>query len=254
MNPTNPPPKSMDEVAPIPPASKPGAEYSAMKEPLGLFSTAEVLLKKPGQIAYEVEEGDSWRLFRLFLAISLGSFVIFGLTVGMFSWGDQIWAAPLKIAGGVLFSALICYPSLFIFSCLSGLDLKPRSCLVFLAGLVTVSGLLLLGFGPVCWVFSQSTSGLFFMGGMNLVFWLIALLCGVRFMQRAILSSQGRRLGYLGSWVTIFLLVTLQMTTTLRPILGSSNAVLTTEKKFFLAHWVDILSGKFDGSPLEEGR
>jgi hypothetical protein len=33
--------------------------------------------------------------------------------------------------------------------------------------------------------------------------------------------------------------VTLQMTTSLRPILGRSETLLTQEKKFFLQHWGD---------------
>lgn len=40
-------------------------------------------------------------------------------------------------------------------------------------------------------------------------------------------------------WSVVFLLVTLQMTTSLRPILGRSNVRLTQEKKFFLQHWGD---------------
>lgn len=248
MKPIPPPLPPSCERASDPAASTGGLEYTAMKEAPGLFSVAEVLLKKPGQIAYEVEKGNSWGLFRLFIGIGLVSFLIFGLTAGMFSWGSQVWAAPLKITGGIFFSTLICYPSLFIFTCLSGLDVKPKSCLILLAGLVAVCGLLLLGFGPVCWVFSQSTNGLFFLGAMNLAFWVIAVVCGVRFLKRAILSSQSRRAGYLGFWVSIFLLVTLQMTTTLRPILGRSDTFLTKEKKFFLSHWGDVVSGRFDAS------
>ena len=40
-------------------------------------------------------------------------------------------------------------------------------------------------------------------------------------------------------WSAVFLLVTLQMTTSLRPILGRSETRLTQEKKFFLQHWGD---------------
>jgi heme/copper-type cytochrome/quinol oxidase subunit 1 len=44
-------------------------------------------------------------------------------------------------------------------------------------------------------------------------------------------------------WSIVFLLVTLQMTTTLRPILGRSEVFLSQEKKFFLQHWGES-SGK----------
>jgi hypothetical protein len=39
----------------------------------------------------------------------------------------------------------------------------------------------------------------------------------------------------------IFLLVMLQMTTTLRPIVGTAETFLPTEKKFFLNHWAQSL-------------
>jgi hypothetical protein len=47
-------------------------------------------------------------------------------------------------------------------------------------------------------------------------------------------------------WICIFLLVVLQMTTALRPILGKSDSFFPTEKKFFLGHWFDTMeqSGK----------
>ena len=40
--------------------------------------------------------------------------------VGDFSGGTQLWAAPLKIAGGTLLTAAICLPSLYVLACLGG--------------------------------------------------------------------------------------------------------------------------------------
>jgi len=37
------------------------------------------------------------------------------------------------------------------------------------------------------------------------------------------------------------MLVLLQMTAVLRPTLGTSDAFLPTEKKFFVSHWTDSL-------------
>jgi hypothetical protein len=39
----------------------------------------------------------------------------------------------------------------------------------------------------------------------------------------------------------IFLLVALQMTTALRPILGTSKTFFPAEKQFFIGHWADCL-------------
>jgi hypothetical protein len=40
-----------------------------------------------------------------------------------------------------------------------------------------------------------------------------------------------------------FVIVSLQMMTTLRPIVGTSRTFFPTEKKFFLAHWFESMSG-----------
>ncbi|MEO1835547.1 MAG: hypothetical protein ABGZ49_08645, partial [Akkermansiaceae bacterium] len=113
------------------------------------------LLKRPLSLIYSLETDEDGRqiLLRLLL-ISIASLVIFGLVVGTFSWQEQIWAAPLKIVSGLLFSGLICLPSLYIFACLGGLDAKFRTIVGVLCGLIALSGLLLVGFAPVVWLFS----------------------------------------------------------------------------------------------------
>jgi hypothetical protein len=45
--------------------------------------------------------------------------------------------------------------------------------------------------------------------------------------------------GYLRIWIVIFTVVTLQMSTTLRPLIGTSPDLLPTEKRFFLQHWLE---------------
>jgi hypothetical protein len=52
-------------------------------------------------------------------------------------------------------------------------------------------------------------------------------------------------------WSGIFLLVTLQMTTSLRPIIGRSDDFLTSEKKFFLQHWGDTMGESLPAVPPE---
>ena len=50
--------------------------------------------------------------------------------------------------------------------------------------------------------------------------------------------------GHLLVWCIVFLLVTLQMPTTLRPILGESEQFLNLEeKRFFLRYWGEHLTG-----------
>jgi hypothetical protein len=100
-----------------------------------------------------------------------------------------------------------------------------------------LAGLLLLGFAPALWIFAESTDSFGFMGVLAVGSWLIAFTFALRFLRAMALISGGTQAGPLRIWSFVFLLVTLQMTTSLRPILGRSDDFLTSEKKFFLQHW-----------------
>ena len=109
--------------------------------------------------------------------------------------------------------------------------------------LVSHLAILLVGFAPVAWIFSQSTDTLAWMGFLHLVFWFVATLFGVRFMKSGFSHTNAKSHAGLNVWIIIFLLVALQMTTALRPIIGKADTFFPTEKKFFLANWFDSLNG-----------
>jgi hypothetical protein len=197
-----------------------------------------------------MRNGNRGLLAASLLAVAAFCFLAYGLTVGMFSWGDQLWAAPLKITGGVALCALICFPSLVVFTLLSGSEASFGEISVLLAGTIALAGLLLVGFGPVSWVFSQSTESVAFMGALHLVFWIIALRYGIRFLGSAVSFLHGGGSRHLVVWSAIFVLVSLQMMTTLRPIVGTGERFLQPEKKFFLTHWAETL----DKAPRQRGR
>jgi len=159
--------------------------------------------------------------------------------VGTFSRGDQLWIAPLKITVGLLLSTLICLPSLYIFGCLSGSQARLTEMAGLVAGLLALMALLLLGFAPVAWLFSESTQSICWMGGLHLVLWAIATGFGLRFVAAGFKATKARSPFGLVAWSIIFVLVMLQMTTALRPILGTADTLLPVEKKFFLKHWSD---------------
>jgi len=152
-----------------------------------------------------------------------------------------LWAAPVKIAGGLLLSGLICLPSLYIFACLSGAHTRLAEVCGLVAGLLALTTVLLIGFAPVAWVFSQSTESVAAMGALHLAFAAIAVGFGMKFLARGFEQLNARFGGGLRVWTIIFVLVLLQMTAALRPILGTSDAFLPTEKRFFVSHWTDSL-------------
>ena len=172
-------------------------------------------------------------------------YLVFGLLVGTFHMGVQLWAAPLKITVGVFFSALLCLPSLYIFSCLNGLRTRFTAVAGVLAAIVSLTGLLLLGFSPIIWIFAQSTESAPFIGALLLGFWVLSALVGLSLLPKLGVFLEVQSVGYLRLWMVIFLLVTLQMSTSLRPLVapGPGDRFLPTGKKFFLTHWFDQLSG-----------
>jgi hypothetical protein len=219
------------------------------------FLIIEALLKFPGRLIYELQ--NNWRagLTGWLLALALIGMAAYGLVVGAFSGGAQMWIAPAKLALGTLFSILICLPSLYIFAGLAGIDVRLRTVIGVLCAAVALSALLLIGFAPVAWIFSQSTDSIPFMGGLHLILWVIAIAFGLRLigaMGRLLAGSTGSQMKL---WNLIFILVCLQMTTTLRPIIGTSDRFLPGEKKFFLTHWFDTMKkeGESKGDQQNKG-
>ncbi|MEM1293981.1 MAG: hypothetical protein AAGH89_01360 [Verrucomicrobiota bacterium] len=214
---------------------------------LGLGESIDKLLKKPVDLLAYLQRGKPVTIAAKLFFSSLLCLSLFGFVVGLFAIDQefgrqQLWAAPAKITGGLLFSGLICLPSLYIFSCLNGLDIRIGTTIGVMAASIALASLLLVSFAPVVWIFSQSTDSTIFLGGLLITFWAVALLfvAGLLFKARKILGGQPR--GHYLVWITIFALVTFQMSTSLRPLVGAEEQLLPTEKKFFLQHWVDQIN------------
>jgi hypothetical protein len=228
-------------LIPQAPAPPPGDDLRDKVPVNGLGDTVQALLREPRRMTFSLGQGGANRLAVLLLLIAAACCLIYGVVTGTFSGGDQLWAAPVKITAGLILSGLICLPSLYIFSCLGGSPASLRKVTGLLAGLLALTGVLLIGFAPVSWVFSQSTQSVAVMGGLHLLFGLLAVGFGLRFMHGAFAGEvQGSTAG-IRLWTVIFVLVCLQMTTALRPIVGQGDSFLPAEKKFFINHWQDCL-------------
>ena len=204
----------------------------------------EMLLKHPAHLIRGLHDGGAKIGARPIVLLSLTAILLlaaYGLVIGAFTGGPQLLAAPLKFSLGTLLSTLICLPSLFIFTCLTGANVTLRGLVGVLAAVLSLTALLLIGFAPVAWVFSQSTESVVFMGTLHLVFWLVAIGFGLRLLTLLLhtLGIAGKT--HLRLWTLIFILVNLQMSTALRPLIGTSTTLLPQEKKFFLAHWLQNL-------------
>jgi hypothetical protein len=231
MNPTNEPANPNPPPLPVPvPADAPPA------------AILQALLKRPVHLIAALQQNTSARMTWVLGVFALLALAGYGLVVGSFSGGDQWVAAPLKVSLGALASTAICLPSLFIFTSLSGAEITLRGIVGTVCAMLALTALMLIGLTPVAWVFSQSTDSVAFIGVLHLVFWLIALGFGLRLLRLLLDLLRVRERLHLQVWTAIFVLVSLQMTTALRPIVGKSDHWLPTEKKFFAAYWLENLS------------
>lgn len=241
------PPQLPPPLPPVMPAGGPlplGDDPSERVPIPNVVVAIEAILRQPRRVIFQLRQPDAGRLIGTMLFVSVACSLIYGVVAGTFSGGPQLWAAPVKIAVGLMISALICLPSLYIFTCLGGSQARLVEVFGLLAGLLMLMTILLIGFAPVAWIFSQSTESLAWMGTLHLIFWFIATVFGLRFLEAGFSHSNARSLAGFRTWVVIFLLVALQMTTALRPILGTAKTFLPTEKKFFVAHWGDCLKAQ----------
>ena len=228
-----PTPSSGNPPPPVPPS---------LAQNAGLGAILDTLLKRPLVLIHALCDPKPSRHWLLLALFAVPAFALYGLLIGTFSGGEQLLAASVKVSAGALLSALICLPSLYIFACLTGAEVSLRGLAGVLFAALTLTGLLLLGFAPVAWVFSQSTESVAFIGTLHLLFWSVGIWFGLRLFTHMTNALRVPERTHLKAWMAIFVLVCLQMTTALRPIIGTSDHWLPTEKKFFVTHWIENLS------------
>ena len=204
------------------------------------FGTAiEALLRNPINLLKALPKNSG--LLGPLAILALASAAVLGLVFGTYAGGAQLWAAPLKVGGGLLLAALICFPSLYIFSCLANSPLHLKALSGAYVCFLALLGLLLIAFAPILWIFTQSSNSTPFIGTLGLVVWVLSFTLAAGLLRK--LTSASRTSWQVQLWLLIFLTVTLQMSTALRPLLSKSQHFLPQEKKFFLTHWIDSING-----------
>jgi len=207
-----------------------------------LIEVLDALLKSPGEVLFEIRQSAGKPVSRYLVLMTVAGMVVFGFINGTFSGGEQLIWASLKFPIGLILTGLICWPSMYLFSAMAGANISIRESFGMLLMLLGLSTAVLVGFAPVVWVFSQSTNSVSFMGGMNLVFWLVGSCIGFRVLRNGVEALSTRKQSVLWIWYVVFLLVSFQMTTTLRPLIGISDSPLSAEKVSFLQHWSSVMS------------
>jgi hypothetical protein len=213
-----------------------------LPESASTMQVVDALLKAPESVVHQIKAGQFKKTLFILLSIFILCHAIYGLIVGSFSGNVQWFAAPIKIVGGAILSGLLCYPSLYIFACLSGTNVTPSQILALLVGGLTLTSILLLGFAPVAFIFTFSIQTVAFMGLVHMLIWGVSIYFGLSYIIAGLVRLGSRQdTRFIKTWCAILILTLLQMTTTLRPIIGESDTFLTHEKRFFMVHWLDSL-------------
>ena len=172
------------------------------------------------------------------LLLALGGTALYGFGAGCFvNWQVALLDAA-KMGGIVLFSYLLCLPTLYVFASIAG-------CRVGFAqlaqiGLVVLSGIgcILAALAPVLWLFAVSTesAALFILLAFMLV--IVAVALGVRTIGGAVKAQAVNATAGLSAWFVVFLVVALQAITLVRPMLSPIGAEREPEGKcFFVSHF-----------------
>ena len=243
-NPSPATPSPLPTPPPVPVHAPADAGRIRPLKSFGLGAILEALLKRPDDLLETLRGPHQGGILARLIALILVCGCVYGLVMGSLSGGTQLWAAPLKLTSGLFLSILLCLPSLYIFLCLDGADLGLGQIGGAFLGMVALIAVLLIGFAPVAWIFSQSTDSVVTMGILHLFFWVIGLWFGLRLIKGLLACGEVADRGHLKIWTIIFVLVSLQMTAVLRPLIGTADTLLPTEKKFFAQHWIDSMNGR----------
>lgn len=222
--------------------AKPKVKEAPTKLPSNPVELCASLLKDPlSMILFgQTKKPFPWRTLVL---ISLIGLITFGLVLGGYNGGAQLWIAPTKIVFGLIFSAILCLPSFLIFNWLCGSQANTRSHLHILLCMIALVATLLLGFAPIIWLFSSSSESIIFFGFIASVLWLVSLSFSLRLLTQASKHFGSKHSAHLKLWFIIFSFVTLQVPVSIRPIIGEAPGLqLPTEKKFFLGYWLELMS------------
>jgi len=200
----------------------------------------DALLRSPARLLDAVREGGATS--RL-VSIAIVGLAVTGLAMSSWSAGPQLAIVPIKLAALAIVAAFVCLPSLHVLSALSGGAQSIKETVGAMSMGVALTAVLALALAPIAWVLSAATSSVALAGTLYLTVFLIAAGFGLGLVRRALATSAGTRVRGLTAWSVMFVIVALQLATTLRPLVGPFDGLVLHERTFFLAHFADCLGG-----------
>lgn len=199
------------------------------------------LLKAPARVADAIalQQKGLLSVAAVLLAVAVVCHAVFGLAIGLFAgWSVAIMdivKAPLV----AVCSLALCFPSLYVFACVAGSPLSISQTVALGCSCLAMVGLILVGLAPVAWLFAVSTQSLPFIVFLAFLIWLVALSFAARYVGKLRAQPLFQRQGGVKLWFLILIVVSLQMATCMRPMLGKpEKGWWTAEKKSFLSHFI----------------
>jgi hypothetical protein len=231
-------------------ASSDGSGRPVVCRDAGTDSIVTALLKAPHKVSDIIVGQDGLlKCAVVLLFTALTCHAVFGVAIGMFGGLTVALMDVVKVPLVALCSLLICFPSLYVFACVAGLQLSLLQAFVLGCSCAAMVGLILVGLAPVAWLFAVSTESLPFAVVLAVVIWLVALCFAARYVGKLRSNPFFERQAGIKVWFVILALVTLQMVTCMRPMLTKpKQGWWTGEKKFFLSHFGSSFVDEDDGS------
>ena len=198
------------------------------------------LLKAPSKLADTIakQEKGLLRSALSLLVVAVICHAVFGVAIGLFAGWPVAAMDAVKVPLVAICSLLICFPSLYVFACVAGSPLTILQAFALGCSCLAMVGLLLVGLAPVAWLFAVSTQSVPFVVILALAIWLVAIMFAARYVSKLQANALFQRQGGIKMWFLILIVVTLQMTTSMRPMLGEAKeGWWTAEKQSFLAHF-----------------
>jgi hypothetical protein len=212
------------------------ASASAVNDGNNIVAT---LLKAPQDMSGIIaDRKDLLRSAVVLLLTGLGCHAVFGFATGMFAGISVAFMDVVKVPLVAGCSLLLCFPSLYVFSCVAGSPLTLSQTFTLGCSCLAMLGLILVGLAPVAWLFAVSTESMPFVVMLTFFFWFVSLCFASKYMTKLKANALFERQGGINVWFVILMLVTLQMTTCMRPLLEKpEKGWWTAEKQFFLSHF-----------------
>ena len=197
------------------------------------------LLKSPETVVEVIANGQNPLRNGLTLLVAAVVFhATFGLAMGLFGGWSVALMDAAKVPLTAVFALALCYPALYVFACVGGAPLTFSRAFVLGAACLAMLGLILVGLAPVAWLFSVSTESISFVTMLVVCIWGVAVSFAVGFIAKLQEHALFRKAAGVKTWFFILALVTLQMSTCLRPMLAKpKDGWWTGGKLFFQSHF-----------------